>query len=181
MNLTLFQATLFFGLILLGAGLALLSNSRSVRALLRAFPRSRTAAYVTMGVGSAWALYKVTQLGQADFGDYKKLIFALFLSLAILSFKYSPDFLSVRGACIIILLAADLFLDAAFGHYETSLRLLMVGPVYALIALALFIAYAPYRVRDFFSWLFATASRPRSLGLILLAYGGLLSGVAFAY
>lgn len=162
-------------------GAMLVSKGTSVPSLLKRFPRSRRAAYVTMTLGTAWVLYRVTQLGEPDFGKYKQFIFIGFLVIAALSFKYAPDFLSVRGACMLYLLGAWVFLRAAFMQYDEPLRLLMVMPLYAGIALALYLAYSPFRVRDFFGWLFFAGNRARILGALFIAYGGLLSGVAFAY
>ena len=79
------------------------------------------------------------------------------------------------------LLLADVLLTAAFGHYEEPLRLFMVTPIYLGIALSLYLAHSPFRLRDFFSWLFAVGPRARILGLILMLYGGMLGGIAFAY
>ena len=180
MQLSLFSATLFSGLALLGLGLAFGFSARFA-ATIKGFPRSKVAAYVTMGLAGAWTLYRVSQLGEADYGDYKQYILIGFLILGVGAFKYAPDFLSVRGACILFLLVADLLLGAAFGLYETPLRLFLVTPVYLGIALSLYLAYAPYRVRDFLSWLFVAGGRLKLFGLVVALYGGLLSGVAFAY
>jgi len=72
-------------------------------------------------------------------------------------------------------------LGGAFGRYEEPLRLFMVAPIYFGIALSLYLGYSPFRMRDFFSWLFATDGRPRKLGLAFLIYGGFVSALAFAY
>jgi hypothetical protein len=61
------------------------------------------------------------------------------------------------------------------------LRLFFVVPFYVGIALSLYLGYSPFRLRDFFGWLFANTSRPRTLGLIFLLYGGFVSVLAFAY
>ena len=53
--------------------------------------------------------------------------------------------------------------------------------VYVCIALAIWLGATPYRLRDFFEWLFRTSGRPRAVGGALLAYGVLLSAVAFTY
>ena len=180
MQLTLFSATLLSGLVLLGIGLAFLLSD-PFNAMIKGFPRSKIAAYVTMGIGGVWILFRVTQLGEADYGNFKQYIFIGFLVLGVGAFKYAPDFLSVRGACIIFLLIADLLLGAAFGVYEAPLRLFLVTPVFIGIAVSLYLAYAPYRVRDVLSWLFAGAGRMKLLGILIALYGGLLSGVAFAY
>ncbi|MCH6257576.1 hypothetical protein MLD52_13525 [Puniceicoccaceae bacterium K14] len=181
MQLSLFQATFFVGIVFLAFGVSLLLNLNSVSALLRSFPRSRRAAYVTMIIGGAWTLYGVTQLGEADFGNFKQYIFIGFLLIGIGAFKYSPDFLSVRGACIIYLLMAYVLLQPAYMQYEKPLRLLMVTPVYMGIALSVYLAHSPFRVRDFFNWLFLGSGRTRIFGLAFAGYGALLSGVAFSF
>ncbi|MGH8018863.1 MAG: hypothetical protein ACREIA_11310 [Opitutaceae bacterium] len=179
--MSLFLATLLAALALLFAGAALVWNAPPVGALARGFSRSRRAAYVTMGLGAAWTLYRVTQLGQADFGDYKTPLFIGFAILAIAVFRYVPDFLSVRGACVLALLVGDALLTAAYMRYEEAGRLFLVAPVYAMILLALYLAVSPFRVRDFANWLFARNARPRILGAVTGLYGLILLGVAFGY
>ena len=181
MELTLFQSTLLAGLLLIAVGALFASTSKRVSSLVKSFPRSRLAAYVTMGLGGAWTLYEVANLGEANYGEYRQYIFVAFALIGLLSFKYAPDFLSVRGACIVYLLLANLILGGAFGRYEEPLRLFMVAPIYVGIALSLYLGYSPFRMRDFFSWLFAADGRPRKLGLAFLIYGGFVSALAFAY
>ena len=57
----------------------------------------------------------------------------------------------------------------------------MVSAVYVAIVAAIFLGGYPYRLRDFFGWLFARASRPRLLGTLFASYGLLLSILAFTY
>ncbi len=179
--MSLFLATLLAALALLFVGVALVWNAPPIGALARGFPRSRRAAYVTMGLGAAWTLYRVTQLGEADFGDYKTPLFIGFAVLAIAVFRYVPDFLSVRGACVAASSAADALLTAAYMRYEEPGRLFLVAPVYAMILLALYLAVSPFRVRDFANWLFARGARPRVVGAAVGIYGLVLLGVAFGY
>lgn len=181
MELSLFQATLFLGLVCLVFGAALLTQYNSVSAMLRSFPRSKGAAYVTMAIGGAWALYGVTRLGEADFGNFKNYIFIGFLAIGLGAFKYAPDFLSVRGACIIFLLVAWVLLDPAYMQYDKPLRLLMVAPVYIGIGLAIYLAHSPFRARDFLGWLFAVQGRAKSLAMAFAVYGVILSAVAFTF
>lgn len=181
MELSLTQATLFFGLALLLAGGSLLLKYKPVSALARGFPRSQQAGIVLMILAMAWTAWKVVNLGAADYGDYKRYILIGFGVLGMLSFKYAPDFLSVRASCILFLYAANSLLDAAWMRYDETQRLLMVVPVYAGIALSLYLAYAPYRVRDFFTWLFASDGRAKKLAMAVALYGVVLSGVAFTY
>jgi hypothetical protein len=179
MSLTL--ATLIPGLLLLAAGAALASGHSAVTAMLRALPRSATATWVFFGAGSLWFLHRVWHLSPADFGEYRTLLTIFFAAVALLSFKYVPDFLAVRGLAVLMLLAATPLLDAAYMEYAHPQRLLMVTVVYLGIALAIYLGAAPYRLRDFFGWLFQRPGRSRALGAGLAAYGALLAVVAFTY
>lgn len=179
--MSLFLATLIPGLLLLSTGALLLWNAPVVGATAKSFPRSRRAAWVLFGAGTAWFLYIVTRLTEADFGTYKLVLFVLFAAIAILSFKLVPDFLAVRGLAVLVLLAAGSFLSAAFMQWDFPQRLLMVAFVYVAIIAALFLAGYPYRMRDFLEWLFARPSRVRAAGALCAGYGLLLAIVSFTY
>lgn len=179
--MSLFFATFLTALILLVCGAVLIWNGPMVGAVARRFPRSQRAAYVTMGLGAAWTLYRVTQLGEADFGSYRTQIFIGFLALTILAFRFVPDFLSVRGLCVLILLSSDVLLTAAYMRYEEPARLFLVSLVYAMILLALYLAVSPFRVRDFFQWMFARNNRARAVGAVVSMYGLVLLGAAISY
>jgi hypothetical protein len=178
--MSLFLVTLLTGLLLTAAGVLLLAKVKVAAALAKAFPRSEMAAYVTMGAGSAWFLYHVLQLGEADFGAYRMHLFLGFGAIAVLSFVYVKDFLAVRGLAILMLLAAWVVLTPAFLQ-EPASRLFLVSFAYVVILLALYLGVSPFRLRDFFKWLFATELRPRVFGGLLLGYGMLLNVVAFTY
>lgn len=179
MSLTL--ATLLPGLILLALGVPLLVGHSGFAAVLKAFPRSSTAASVFFGGGAAWFLYVIWHLSPADFGDYRKLLFAAFAIIAALSFKCVPDFLSVRGLCVLVLMAAMPLLDAGymnFDHWQINFYKVFV---YVCITLAIWLGAQPWRLRDFLGWLFARPGRSRKLGGALAGYGLLLTAVAFTY
>jgi hypothetical protein len=179
--MSLFAATLLAGLILLAFGLPLLIDHSGAKAALQAFPRSASAGYVVFGAGAAWFLYNIWNLSKADFGEYRTLLFIGFAAIAVLAFKCVPDFLGVRGACALVLVGAAPFLDAAFMDYDRPLRLFMVAFVYAALAIAIWLGAQPWRLRDFFSWLFARSARSRGLGGFLVAYGVLLCAIAFTF
>ena len=95
MSLTL--STLLVGLILLGLGSLLLASNSAIIAMFKALPRSRTAAFVFFGGGSAWFTYQVAGMSAADvilFSSPTPFVF-LFAALAVLSFIYLPEFLAV--------------------------------------------------------------------------------------
>jgi hypothetical protein len=173
-------ATLIPGLLLLALGLPLVLNHSGFAAALRAFPRSTAAAYVCFGAGAAWFLNAIWHLSAADFGDYHVLLFIGFAAIAVLSFSCVPDFLAVRGGCVVVLMGAMPLLDAAYME-EPQQRKLMVAAVYVAIALAIWLGAQPYRLRDFLGWLYARPGRARTVGSVLAGYGLLLCGVAFTY
>lgn len=179
MSLTL--ATLLPGLFLLVVGGLLLLGNSAIVAAFKAMPRSPVATAVFFGGATLWFLSKIWTLSEADFGDYRTALFMGFSVVAVLSFIYVPDFLAVRGLAAIMLLAATPLLDAAYMEYHHPQRLFMVSVVFVGIAAAIYLGASPFRLRDFFGWLFATAGRARLLGGVMAGYGVLLSVVAFTY
>lgn len=178
--MSLFFATFLTGIILAAAGALLLWKMKTAAAVAQAFPRSEPAAFFCMGVGSIWFLSHVLRLSEADFGAYKLYLFFGFGVVAVLSFIHARDFLAVRGLAILILLSANVLLDAAYMQDPGS-RLFLVSVVYLGIMAALYLGMSPFRLRDFFGWVFATPKRSRILGGALLFYGLLLNIVAFTY
>jgi len=178
--MSLFTATLLPGLFLAALGSLLLLNLPLVVATLKALPRSSAASLVLFGGGVLWFLYLVATMGEADriFGSSNAPWVVGFAALGVLSMKYVPDFLAVRGLSILVLLAAWPLLHAAFMEYGVPQRLFMVTFVFIAIIAALYLAAVPYRLRDFLQWLFARPGRPRAVGGGLLAYGLLLIVVA---
>lgn len=181
MTLTLTIATLIPGLILAALGALLLVGNSAIVAMFKSFPRSRAAAAAFFGVGAGWFLFNIRHLSEADFGEYRGILFVFFFAIAIASFFLVPDFLSVRGLAILILLGAMPLLDAAYMEYDAPQRLFMVSAVFAAIAAAIYLGAVPYRMRDFFEWLFRQPARSRILGGVLAGYGLLLVVVAFTY
>jgi len=181
--MSLLLATLLPGLFLALLGAVLLWNGPQVAGIARALPRSREAAWCFFGAGAAWFLWRLTQLGESDLIFFKtpQPVMIAFGLLAVLAFIYTPDFLAVRGLCVLMLLAAEPLLYAAYMEYQHPQRLLMVTAVYIGLAAALYLAAAPYRLRDWFEWLFHVSSRPRLVGALLLVYGLATSAAAFTY
>jgi hypothetical protein len=179
--MSLLLATLLPGLLLIALGVPLLLNSSRAVASLKALPRSTTAALFFFGIGALWFLWNIWHLSAADFGDYRVLLTIGFAAVAVLAFKCVPDFLAVRGLCVLALLAASPLLGAAYMEYRFPQRLFMVALVYVFIALAIWLGASPFRLRDFFGWLFARPGRTRGFGAVLAGYGLLLGIVAFTY
>lgn len=181
--MSLFLATLLPGLALMLVGALLASNDARVAAVARALPRSRRGAWLFFGAGALWFIWRLSLLGESDliFFQTPTPVMLGFAGLAVLALLYTPDFLAVRGLCVLVLLGAEPLLHAAYMEWDRPQRLLMVSAVYVALALALYLAAAPYRWRDFFGWLFRTPGRARLLGALLLAYGLATTAAAFTY
>ena len=171
--MSLFLATLLCGLILAALGSILLWNDPRVRSMAKALPRSNRGAWLFFGSGAVWFIWVVSQLSESDLIFFKSPVPVMigFGVLAVLAFIYTPDFLAVRGLCVLMLVGGESFRQVAYMEYQHPQRLLMVTAVYIGFALALYLAAAPYRLRDFFEWLFQQPARARLVGTILLSYG----------
>ena len=178
--MSLYTATLLPGIILVVLGVLLLWEKSNFETLAKASLRSLAFTFITMGFGSGWFIFEVSQLGVADFGQYRNYLFILFLGITLLSFVFVKDFLSVRGAVILGLMFAKVLLEAAYMQDPPS-RLFMVSFVYLCIIFALYLGVVPYKMRDFLNWLFARRRRVNSFGFFFALYGLLLCGVAFSY
>jgi hypothetical protein len=179
MSLTL--ATLIPGLLLLALGLPLLLNSSGYAAMMKSFPRSMPAAFLFFGLGAAWFLYAIAHLSPADFGEYKVYLFIGFLLVALLAFKCVPDFLAVRGLATVLLMGAMPLLEAGYMNFDHPQIVLYKLAVYAAISAAIWLGAQPWRLRDFFTWMFARPGRTRGVGGALVGYGLVLAIVAFTY
>lgn len=178
---SLFTFTILAALVLLAAGIPLLAVPGRFEPCLRAFPRHRLAGIVTLLIGGGWFIWKISQLGQADFGDYKVILMLLFGATVLGSIFYVPDFLAVRGVAVIVLLAANTGLKSAFGLYDIPERLVLVSILYLAIVLALVYGTMPYKMRDTVNWLLVAPARLRGLGILFAVFGLSLGVSAFLY
>lgn len=181
--MSLTAATLVTGAILLVLGALFLVSNSAIRSMFKAFPRSQTATVIFFGGGAAWFLYNVANMSTADvigFSTTRPFIF-IFGALAFAAFFYLQEFLAVRGLSVVILVGAWPLLMSAYGRYDVPERLFMVSVLYVAIAAAIYLAASPFRLRDFFEWLYRTPGRARVFGGVLAAYGVLLGSVALTY
>lgn len=185
--MTLFSATLLTGLLVLALGVMVTLPNSAVVTSIKRFPRSRRMAYLLFSVGAVWFLYRIAHLSAADFGDFKKPLFIFFALVAIAAFKFVPDFLAVRGACILVLLGASHLLEPGYMVWEYG-ELTDLGRIYwykiavfIAVALAIYLGASPFRLRDFLEWLYRKPGRAQIFGGGLALYGLLITGAAFTY
>lgn len=181
--MNLFWMTLLAGLLLLLLGGAFLLDRPGWRAGARRFLRSETAAYVTMGAGGLWFLYKMWTLGPQDalFGPRTNLIFVVVFGAGWLgSFAVMKDFLAVRGLCVLVLMTAFYALKVGWMNYAPG-ALFFKAVVYFFVVIAIWWGVSPFRARDFLDWLYRVGSRSRIVGGTLAASGLLLAVAALSY
>jgi hypothetical protein len=181
--MSLFLATLLPGLFLVLLGALLISSDPRVSSTAKALARSQRGAWLFFGAGAMWFLWRISRLGEADLIFFQNPwpVMLAFGTLAVLAFIYTPDFLAVRGLAVLTLLAAEPLLHAAYMEWQHPQRLLMVAAVYVALAAAIYLAAAPYRLRDFFEWLFRRPGRARLTGIIVAVYGLATAVAAFTY
>ncbi len=144
-------------------------------AALRRFPRSVPAGIVLLGLGLAWAVWLCATVDLGEFTPLRTKLLAVCVVLGGAMMVWSREFLAVRGLAVLLLLAADVVLDAAFLRDEPA-KLLLVAFAYAWIVAALVLLFSPYRLRDAAAW--ATASEKR---FRVLALGGALFGILLVF
>lgn len=154
-------------------GFLLLCQHSGFSAWLQTMPRSERWAYLLFGPGLAWFLWHVLHLGEADFGAYRHWLFALFFAAGIGAFRYVPDFLSVRGLAVILLLTSNELLQAAYLQ-EPVARLSMVSWIYVIIIGAIIIGASPYRFNRFVQRLLAQSAFRKGTAFALLSIGGII-------
>ena len=148
---------------------ALLFAPDAGHGILKAFPRSKAAAFVLFGGAAAWFLYGISQMGEADLaGIPRGVMLGVFGAAAVAAFWLLPDLLPVRGLAGLLLLVSRHLLDAGFGKLPYSL--LLAAIVYGLLILPA-IAYgtAPYLLRDWIGSVTRTPGRARMVGGFLAA------------
>lgn len=179
--MSLFLATLLTAIIVFLAGLPFMAGGQGARRASFAWMRSQSAAVVFFGAAAVWFLWHISQLGPADFGQYKQWLLIIFGIAAVGAFYYIPDFLAVRGLAALVLLSARVLLDAAYMQYGEPQRLVLVTFVYVAILAALYFGTVPYRLRDLFNWLWTKPCRARALGAVLALWGIAMFAISFTY
>ncbi len=145
------------------------------------FPRSYIAGIVLLAIDLVWSFCLVSTMEMGEFSVFRRpFLIALPIGF-FLTLRFVDEFLAVRALGILVLLAAEPLLDAAFFRYETS-RLVLTVFAYILIVLGLVWVTMPYTLRDQISWLSKTAARWRGLHVVTFLYGAVLIALAlFSY
>ena len=141
------------------------------------FPRSRLAGIVLLAIDLAWSFWLVSTMEMGEFSAFRRpFLIALPIGF-FLTIRFVDEFLAVRALGILLLLAAEPLLDAAFFRYEPS-RLVLTVFAYIIIVLGLIYVTMPYKLRDQIAWLSEKSARWRGLHALGLVYGLVLIALA---
>ncbi len=171
--LALGTAFLITGLVLLILhGLGLWKPAQA-QAWLKAFPRSKSWGTGLLILATLWSWLLITNIDLGEFSDWRLRLQAFIPIAAFLTWRYVDEFLSVRSLGMLVLLAAEPLLEAAWMRPETS-RLLLVVLVYIYIVLAMFWIGTPYVLRDQIAWVTKNEGRWRAAAFSGMVYGAVL-------
>ncbi|MCX7713304.1 MAG: hypothetical protein N2035_06535 [Chthoniobacterales bacterium] len=107
------------------------------------------------------------------------MIFGVFI-MAILTFIFVREFLAVRAFGILLLLAAEVLLCAAFLRPEFC-RLFLVILAYGWIIAGMFFVGMPWILRDLIEFIVNNKFRFRSAAIAGISYGLILIFCAFLW
>lgn len=173
-------AGILAGVLLLLVHAAALFQPELCQRGLKGFPRSRAAGTVLIIVAAVWSLLLISNMDLGEFARLRNVMIVGIVAGAFLSWRYVEEFLAVRAFGMILLLAAEPLLEAAFLRPEIS-RLLLVALAYGWIVMGLFWVGLPWLMRDQIAWVTANPRRFRSAALAGAVYGAALVLCALAF
>ncbi|MDE1170360.1 MAG: hypothetical protein PW734_03990 [Verrucomicrobium sp.] len=151
---------------------AALAPDRAAAFLVR-FPRSRPLGVLLMGLVTIWGLWLGATVDLGDFTPMRPAILWVTLILGVFMTAYSQEFLAVRGLAALLLLGANVLLDACFLRDEPS-KLVLVSFAYVWIVAGLALLFSPYLMRDLAGTLQKNPRRLRLAAWAGAAFGAVL-------
>ncbi len=180
-NLSVATVAIVLGLLWILSHLAALLWPARVMPLARAFPRSTPAGVALMAAATVWAVWLAATIDLGEFSNLRPLITGVALVLGVLMVIFSREYLAVRGLSALILLGANVVLDAAFLRDDAA-KLILVTAAYIAIVAALVLLFSPYRLRDAIAWAERSGARWRALAWAGVVWGVVLLGLGlFVY
>ena len=147
----------------------------------RSFPRSDLMGGILLALATAWAAWLAGTMNLMEYTRFRPLFVLAAVALGVTSWLYVREFIAVRALGVLLLLGANILLDACFLR-EDGLRLIVVAYAYVLIVKGMFMVGAPYLLRDTIDWAFANPFRGKLLLLLGLVFALVLLGLGvFVY
>ncbi|XHR30287.1 MAG: hypothetical protein ACFUZC_06945 [Chthoniobacteraceae bacterium] len=173
-TLSLQTVGLVVGVLLLLAHLGALFFAPVCQRLLRRFPRSGEAGAVLLTVATVWAVSLLATMDLGEFSSYRQIFMGVVIAGYVLTLVFVREFLAVRALGMLLLLAAEPLIEAAFLRPETS-RLLLTVLAYIWATVGMFWVGKPYLLRDQIEWLGRSVWRWRVAALGGALYGAVLT------
>lgn len=161
-------------LLLLAHGYAWMQEN-SLKRVLLAFPRSKVIGNVLLVLAATWFFWLVTTMDLGEFSVHRRLIQLGTGVMVFLCLRYADEFLAVRSLGALMLLAAEVPVEAAFMRPEPA-RLLLVSLAYAWVIAGIFWVGKPYLLRDLIRWATGNSGRWKALCAAGMLYGAVLVG-----
>lgn len=146
---------------------------RAATVALRAFPRHEVAGWILLGAATLWFAGLLGSIDLMEYTPHRSKMVLGVLVLGGLSAYFMREFLAVRSLGALLLLGAQVMLDAAFLRDEGS-RLVITVTAYGYVVAGMFLVGAPYMLRDFLGWLTGEERRLKWAGWLGVGFGGLL-------
>ena len=169
-DLSLRTAGLLAGGFLLLVSVPGIALAGPVRSALARLPRSFAAGAVLLTIAFIWSFWILATMEMGEFSGFRRpLMIALPIGY-VLTLRFVNEFLAVRALGMILLLAAEPLLEAAFLRHEQS-RLFVTVLAYILIVKGLFWVTMPYLLRDQIAWASRNTAVWLSVNAVTLLYG----------
>ena len=166
-------AMLAVGLLLIAAHAFALLQPRATRDFLHALPRSKPVGFALLLVVTVWAWLLAKHIDLGEFSNWRPRLLIFIPAAAVLTWLYVEEFLAARCLGMLVLLAAEPLLEAAFLRPEMS-RLFLVTLVYVWVSFALFWIGMPYTLRDQIAWITKSEGRWKAAVFAGIGYGAIL-------
>ncbi|MDR2462415.1 MAG: hypothetical protein LBD30_01390 [Verrucomicrobiales bacterium] len=141
--------------------------------LLRAFPRNYPAGIALMVTAGLWFGWLILNADLMDFAPYQNLFLVATMALTVGMIVFVREFLAVRALGALLLLFANVLLDAAFLD-DRWIKLVVTVSAYAYIIAGIALVASPYLLRDALAWIFQTSRRAKFAAAAGVTFGALL-------
>src|SRR5580692_7496449 len=178
--LKLETALFIVGLFLLVSHALALWKPQMVKGWLVAFPRSPKAGLILITAAAVWFFILVQVMDLGEFSNWRRTVLVGTPIAWYLTWRYVDEFLAVRALGMLVILAGEPLLEAAFLRPEIS-RLFLVTLVFVWIVFAMFWVGMPYTLRDQIGWVTGSEKRWRAAALAGIIYGALLMALPMIY
>ena len=175
--LSLYTVGLAVGLLLIALHVVALVNEREVRQLLQILPRSAWWGRALLSIDAIWAFSLMATIDLGEFTTWRQVILLGIVAAYVLTILFVDEFLAVRALGILLLLAAEPLLEAAFLRPQGS-RVLLTLLAYGWATMGMFWVGMPYLLRDQIGWITKTDLRWKVAAIGGIAYGVLVLGCA---